>query len=225
MGRARLRPLTDREPTKPTRYPSRVQESPHTGLLRRPGAPDAGVLAPGRHLREVAPPERRQAALVVPGRPHHRQQPDGRPPRLGPRAQGLLPALPRHARPGAALPERIRLPGPLGRGRGGEGAGLPHQARHRGVRPGRFRREVQGARAQVLRPPDGAVHPPRLLDGLGQLLLHDVGREQLHHLDLPEALPRARARLHRPGQHALVRALRHGHQPARDARGLQGGRR
>ena len=37
-------------------------------------------------------------ALVVPRRADHRQQPDGRPPRLGPHLQGPLPALPHHAR-------------------------------------------------------------------------------------------------------------------------------
>ena len=36
--------------------------------------------------------------------------------------QGHVPALPRHERPGAALPERLRLPGAVGRGRGREGA-------------------------------------------------------------------------------------------------------
>ena len=60
--------------------------------------------------------------LVVPRRPDHRQQPDGRAPRLGPHLQGRLPALLRHDRPRAALSERLRLPGPVGRGRGREGA-------------------------------------------------------------------------------------------------------
>ena len=47
----------------------------------------------------------------------------------------------------AALPERLRLPGPVGRGRGREGAGLQDQARHRDLRHRRVRGEVQGARA------------------------------------------------------------------------------
>ena len=38
----------------------------------------------------------------------------------------------------------------------------------------------------IRRPHHRAVDPPRLLDGLGQLVLHDVGREQLHHLALPQ---------------------------------------
>ena len=61
-------------------------------------------------------------ALLLHRRSDHREQPDGRPPRLGPHAQGPLPALPRDARLRPALPERVRLPGPVGRGRGREGA-------------------------------------------------------------------------------------------------------
>ena len=40
----------------------------------------------------------------------------------------------------------------------------------------------------IRRSHDGAVHPPGRVDGLGRLLLHDVGREQLHHLGLPQDL-------------------------------------
>ncbi len=70
---------------------------------------------------------------------------------------------------------------------------------------------------------DRPIHPPRLLDGLGQLLLHDVRREQLHDLALPEDLPRARLDLQGPRRHALVPALRHRHLRARDRyRGLPG---
>ena len=80
------------------------------------------VLGPQPGLREAAQPNRGKPALVLPRRPDHRQQPDGRPPRLGPHLQGRLPPLLRHDRPRAALPERLRLPGPVGRGRGREGA-------------------------------------------------------------------------------------------------------
>ncbi len=54
-------------------------------------------------------------------------------------------------------------------------------------------------------------------------LLHDVGREQLHDLALPEDLPRARLDLQGARRHALVPALRHRHLRARDRdRGLPG---
>ena len=156
--------------------------------------------------------EPRQAEVVVPRRAHHRQQPDGRPPRLGPHLQGRLPALLRHDRPRAALPERLRLPGPVGRSRGRKGAGPEVQARHRKPRPRRplrqhrpLRPRLQGAGGQVRPHPDRTVDPPGLLDGLGPgrrlgqaarpaaVLLHHVGGEQLHDLDLPEEMPRAAA--------------------------------
>ena len=52
-----------------------------------------------RYLRRNDASDR---ALVVPRRPDHGQQPDGRPPRLGPHLQGPLPALPGHARPASS---------------------------------------------------------------------------------------------------------------------------
>ncbi len=87
----------------------------------------------------------------------------------------------------AALPERLRLPGPLDRGRGREGAGLHVQARHRALRrsTGSSKRARRACNAS--RPHHRAVDPPRLLDGLGQPLLHELRREQLHDLGLPEA--------------------------------------
>ena len=78
-------------------------------------------------------------ALELPRRADHGQQPDGRPPRLGPDVQGPLPALPRDARRGPALAERLRLPGPVGRGQRRARPRLHEQARHRGVRHRRVR--------------------------------------------------------------------------------------
>ena len=73
----------------------------------------------------------------------HGQQPDGRPPRLGPHVQGPVPA-PHHARRAAALPGQVRLPGTVDRGRGRARAGVHEQARHRGLRHRPLRRAVQG---------------------------------------------------------------------------------
>ena len=83
------------------------------------------------------------------------------------------------------------------------------------------------------RMPDRAVDPPRLLDGLGPhrrrlgqaagrtaSLLHDVGGEQLHDLELSEEMPRARPDLSRLRRHAVVPALRRRPQPDGDERGL-----
>ncbi len=101
-----------------------------------------------RNRREIPAPQRRIArAVLVPRWSDHGQQPDGRPPRLGPHLQGPLPALPDDARQAPALPERLRLPGALGRGRSREGARSQEQARHRDIRHRRVRRALQGARA------------------------------------------------------------------------------
>ncbi len=126
----------------------------------------------------------------------------------------------------AALPERLRLPGAVGRGRGREGAEAAIEARHREPRARRHLRQhrplraaVQGARRQVRPRADRAVDPPGLLDGLGPRrglaeaagraaqLFHDVGGEQLHHLELPQEVPRSRPGLPRLRRHAVVSAL------------------
>src|SRR5215203_2572639 len=78
--------------------------------LRRPGVRDPGPLARASDVRAAAGAERGGAALELPRRTDHGQQSDGRPPRLGPRVQGPVPAVPRHARGASALPERVRLP-------------------------------------------------------------------------------------------------------------------
>ncbi len=162
-------------------------------------------------------------ALVLHRRPDHGQQPHGRAPRLGPLLQGPLQPLLDHARPQAALPERLRLPGPLDRGRGREGDGLQVEARHRAPRRRRLRRGLQGARAALRLDHDPAVAPSRLLDGLGPQLLHQLGREQLLDLGLPQEVLAEGLALQGPRHHALVPALWHRHLPARDRhRGLPG---
>ena len=65
---------------------------------------------------------------------------------------------------------------------------------------------------------DRAVDPARLLDGLDRLVLHDVGREQLHDLGLPQEVPRTRPDLQGHRRHALVPALRDRRSPSRRRR-------
>ena len=123
-------------------------------------------------VRAAARAEPRRPALQLHGRPDHGQQPDGRPPRLGPHAEGRLPALQGATRLRPALPERLRLPGPAGRGRGREVARAELEARDRGVRARRVRRALQGARRALRRRDHRAVEAARHVDGLGQRLLH-----------------------------------------------------
>ena len=62
--------------------------------------------------------------------------------------------------------------------------------------------------AQIRRGANATIHPPGLLDGLEKFILHHVGREQLHHLDVPQAMPRSRVDLQGTRRHAVVPTLR-----------------
>ena len=70
-----------------------------------------------RHLRPAARQERRRAAVQLHRRAGHGQQVAGGAHRVGAHAEGRVPALQGAARLPPALPERLRLPGPLDRGR------------------------------------------------------------------------------------------------------------
>ena len=91
------------------------------------------------HVRADARAERRRAALQLRRRPGDREQVARRPHRLGAHAEGRLPALQGAARLPSALPERLRLPGPLDRGRRRARARPQLEAGDRGVRPRRVR--------------------------------------------------------------------------------------
>ena len=76
-----------------------VRESGDAGRFPGPGTGHPRILGALEGVRAAPREEPGQAALVLPRRPDHRQQPDGRPPRLGPHLQGRLSALLRHDRP------------------------------------------------------------------------------------------------------------------------------
>ena len=155
-----------RDPSRPPVPRPNVPTRQLEARLRRPGARDPGPLARPADVRPAPRAERRRPDVELPRRPDHGQQPDGRPSRLGPRLQGPLPALPRDARRGPALPERVRLPGPVGRGQRRARPRVHLQAGHRGVRDRRVRHAVQAARPDLRRAPDRAVDPARHVDGL-----------------------------------------------------------
>ena len=139
-----------------------------------------------------------------------------RPHRLGAHAEGRLPALQGAARLRPALPERVRLPGPLDRGRRRARARAQLEARDRGVRARRVRaplpRRRRRGRPQAL---TRGLDPARPVDGLGQRLLHLQRHEHRVHLAVPEARARARLALPRPPLDRVVPALRHVALPAR----------
>src|SRR5207302_846706 len=90
------------------------------GLRRAVPARAARLVAAAGDPRPLPRPQRvLRHPLVLPRRADHRQQPDGRAPRLGAHLQGPLLPVPHHARPPAAVPEWIRRSGPVGRGRSG----------------------------------------------------------------------------------------------------------
>ena len=101
-------------------------------------------------LRPPAGEERGRPEVPFHRRARHREQDAGAAHHVGSHAQGRLPALQGAERLPPALPERLRLPGPLDRGRGREGTRPQLQARDRGVRPRQVRREVPRRRRAVL---------------------------------------------------------------------------
>src|ERR1700730_6230284 len=78
---------------------------------------DPRLVGAGENLSEAPRPERRRAALFLLRRAGHGQQDARRPHGLGADVEGRLPALQGPARIPPALPERLRLPGAVGRGR------------------------------------------------------------------------------------------------------------
>src|SRR3954469_7961555 len=127
-------------------------------------ARDSGLVGRPGYLRAAPRAEPRRRALELHRRADHGEQSDGRPPRLGPHAEGRLPALQGPARLRPALPERVRLPGAVGRGGGREVARPELEARHRGVRARRVRGALQGAGRRVRRGDHRAGPQARPLD-------------------------------------------------------------
>ena len=147
--------------------------------------------------------------MVVHRRPGDGQQVPGGPHRLGPDAQGRLPALQGAARLRPALPERVRLPGPVDRGRRRARARAQLEARDRGVRARGVRPPLPRGRRTVLGGPDARQPAARTVDGLGQRLLHVQRHEHRVHLEVPEDRQRPRLALHGTPLDRVVPALRH----------------
>src|SRR5215831_9579952 len=192
-----------------TQGEARIVHDARTAGLRRRCADRAAILGARTDLLAPRGPEPWRSALLLPRRADHREQSHGRPSRVGPYLQGCGPALQGLVRLRAAVPERFRLPGALGRGRSREGAGLQLEARDRVVRPRPLRSGLPRARRELRVHPDGAVSEARSMDGLAQFLLHDVRYEYRVQLGLPAAMPRAGLAVPGASPNAVVRALRH----------------
>ncbi len=189
-----------------------------------PDKPDHDALERRRACALGARADVRAAARAERGRPAvqlRRRARDGKSDgargahRLGQDAEGRLPAL--QGAPGAppALPERVRLPGALDRGRRRALAGPQLEARDRGVRPRRVRPPVPGGRRAVVQGADRGLDPARAVDGLGLGLLHLQRHQHRVHLAVPEGRARAWLALPRTPLDRMVSALRHVALPAR----------
>ena len=196
-------------------FPSRLRSEPHVhaaiGQARPSVARARGPRALGArgHIRAASRAEPRRAELLVLRRAGHREQEARRAHGLGPHAQGRLPALQGDARLRPAVPERLRLPGALDRGRRRAAARAELEARDRGVRAREVRPQVPRGRDRVGDGSDEGLAAARHVDGLGRRLLH-VQRHE-HRVRLADAEDGARARLAREGPplDRVVPALRH----------------
>src|SRR5215217_3891350 len=138
-----------------------VHTAPGQAGSQRARARDARALGAGGNVRAIAQAQPRQPEVVVRRRACDREQEARRPYRVGTDAEGRLPALQGPARLRPALPERLRLPGPLDRGRRRAGARPELEAGHRGVRAGAVRGEVPRRRRLLLGGADARLEAPR----------------------------------------------------------------
>ncbi len=178
------------------------------------------------HVREAARAEQRRPDVLVHRRARHREQVLARRSHgLGANAEGRLPALQGAARLRPAVPERLRQPGALDRGRRRARARAQLEARDRGVRPRGVRAALPRRRRAVVGGADPRLDPARAVDGLGQGLLHLQRHEHRVRLANVEERPRAGLALHGAPFDRVVPAVRDVDLPARADRFLRRSRR
>src|SRR6266568_1677509 len=133
------------------KLPASNLESSHGPRLRaacacprssRARAEGARLVGARTRLRRAPRAEPRRPALQLHRRARHGEQDARRAHGVGEDAEGRLPALQGVARLRPALPERLRLPGALDRGRGRARPRPELEARDRGVRARPLRGEV-----------------------------------------------------------------------------------
>ena len=162
------------------------------------------------HVLQAARPEPRRPDVQLHGRADHGEQPDGRAPRLGPHAQGRLPALqgaPRLTTSATRTASTARASGSRSRSRRRSASTRSARSRSTGSpsSPSAARSASRTSPAMHHR----AVEAPRHVDGLGQRLLHVQRHEHRVHLALPQGGARPRLAVQGPPLDAVVPALRH----------------
>src|SRR5215210_706252 len=177
LGKSRVPPPRGMKPTGPDdvfpRIRARVQAASGQARPPRARARDPRPLGARGHLRAPPRAEPRRPEVQLRRRSGDGEQ-DGarRPYRLGADAEGRLPALQGATGARAALPERVRLPGALDRGRRRALARPQLEAGDRGVRARRVRPPLPRSRGAVVPGTDRGVDPARAVDELGRRLLH-----------------------------------------------------
>ena len=192
--------------SSPPRGPVRRAAAP--GRPARPRAGDPAAVGGRRDLRPVAGGRCRQAPVGVLRRPAHGERPAGHPPHRGARVQGRLPAVQDHAGLARAAPGRLGLPRAAGRDRGGAGARLRRQARHREVRHRGVQRPLPGVRRAARRTLHRADPPDGLLGGHVHGLLDHGPRLRRERLVVAQADLRQGSPGRGPPGRALLPALR-----------------
>ena len=173
------------------------------------------------NLRPAARAQPRRADVELHGRPDHGQQPDGDPPRLGPGAQGRLPALQGAARSRASLPERLRLQGLWVEVEVEKSLGLESKREIEEYGLAQFAERCKERVAHYGKRDDRPVEAPRDVDGLGQRLLHLLRHQHRVHLAVPQGVPLARLAVQGSPLDTVVPPLRHVAVAARAGRGGQ----
>ena len=194
----------------------------HRPIVPRARGPGARALARARRLPRVDPPPRGLAAIHLLRGPAHRERAPGLPPRPGARVQGRLPALPDDARPLRAPQGWLGLPRPAGGARGGEGARVQLEGRHRALRGGGVQREVPRVRAPLHRRVERPHGADRLLDRHRRGVLHALERVRGVGLVVAEAGVGEGPPVGGPQGGSVLHALRHGAQLARAGRRATG---
>ncbi len=154
--------------------------------------------------------------------PAHRQRPPWAAPRVGPRLQGPLPAVPDHAGSRRPSQGRVGLPRPPRGARGRTGARPVHQARDRGLRHRGLQPALPRLSAALRGGLVGPHHPVRHLDRHRRRLLDPQQRLRRVRLVAGQAAVGRRAALRGPPGHPLLLALRDGAVIPRGGPGLQG---
>ena len=154
------------------------------------------------HVRDAARPQPRRPDVQLHRRPDHGQQPDGRPPRVGPHAEGHLAALLRRCRGSTCCYQNGFDCQGLWVEVGVEkelGLNSKREIEEYGL--DRFARACRDRVALYAGPAHRALEAARPVDGLGAVVLHDDRPQHHLHLGLPQGLQRARLAL--PGHRSM----------------------